>query len=268
MGARIRWVRWDDLTDCQRDTLVWLDGQSGPVSEADVFTSGVGRWLDLPDLQAAGQAFEDSKGWWGVRNWCRINAAFLYKLARPVARSYRQYELEDVMGHLVQCVYQFARTMKPAGGATMLTYVGQWGPKNVLRELCYQSSLVTIPRFHGDSGRKRAAIPVVTHFGVPSEDGGVPEPAVEDDTEHTAHAAEVWEVAMRALKPRYRAVLRRRMQGELLGHIARSMGLTRERVRQIEFKGLNLVRERLGVPQVERPKKSKKEAAALPGVGT
>jgi hypothetical protein len=276
MAKKLIPVSYCDLTDYQRQTLAWLDAQPGPVSEADVWLSGVARWVDLPDLQAAGQAFEDKDGWHATKGWLRLNMAFVYREALRVWRCYRQYDRDECAAMLVPFAYQFARTMKPDGGAKFITYFGRYGVKNLLCSLASEAGLIRVPKWKGEARRTGEFVPAtVTHFGSTGdyEGTGVPEPAATDDgTAERAEASEVWSAAMRALKPSYQAVLRRRMRGERLQHIAADMGLTRERIRQIEFAALNLVRERLGVPQVERSKKAAKKAknrvaALLPGVG-
>jgi DNA-directed RNA polymerase specialized sigma24 family protein len=260
MGRKLVPMSVNMLTDYQRQTLEWLDAQPGPVREEDVWLSGVARWVDLPDLHEIGQAFEDSKGWHATRGWIRRNMAFLYREAKRVASAYRQYDRDECAAMLVPFIYQFARTMRPDGGATMLTYFGAFGARNLLSELRASSGLIRVPKWKNVARRKgELVLPIVTHFGTVREfaSTGAPEPLAPDDGAHErAEARELWACAMRVLKPTYRRVLRRRMQGEMLHEIAQSMGLTRERVRQIEFAALNLVRERVGVSQLVRPKKA------------
>lgn len=269
MAAKLVVVKYADLTEDQKRTLAWLNGRDGPVSEADVFTSCAGRWLDLPDLQRAGQAFEDSKGWWSVSVWFAANYPFVRQCARRVTRFYRQYDTDEIVHMLLPYLYQFARTMKPDGGATMLTYFGAWAGKNLMRDLYCETPLIRLPKWKGDvRGRGTDALPRVTHFGASGgcdeNPAGAPEPFAREDDGRHAEAADVWRTAMKRLPPRYRLVLRRRMQGEQLQNIADDMRLSSERVRQIEFLALNLVRAKFGVPPL---KARKRRAARVPGVG-
>ncbi len=254
MGAKVRAV-FADLTDYQRQTLAWLNAQPGPVSDADVFLSCVTRWADLPDLQAAGQAFEDKDGWHGVAAWFRRNYPFVMKLVAKIRRAFRQYEPDEVAAMLLTYLYQFARTMKPDGGAKMLTYFGSFGFKNVMVDLACESPMIRLPKWAMEKRRGAGIVsPVVLSFGEggDSEDvgRGVPEPAAAVPQYDGLHVRDVWERAMKGCSRRERRVLALLYRdGKTLEDAGAIMGVTRERVRQLHERAIRACRDRFRAPE-------------------
>ncbi len=264
MGAKLNPVKYADLTDCQKETLAWLDAQTGAVADADVFLSCAGRWCDLPDLQRAGQAFEDKTGWYSTRNWFRLNYRFVLKIVGKVRRHFPQYEPEDVAHMLLLYLYQFARTMSPDGGAKMLTYFGRYGFTNVMVDLSCEAPLIRTPKWAMEKRRRGGFVaPVVLRFGEGGsrEDAatGAPEPAAPEPDYEESHVQEVWERALSGCSRRQRRVLALLYRdGKTLTDAGAILGVTRERVRQLHDRAIRACRARFQFPLGGWPEKAGK----------
>ena len=276
MAKKLIPVSYCDLTDYQRQTLAWLDAQPGPVSESEVWVAcGMAAWIDLRDLQAAGQAFEDKDGWSGTAQWLRLNMAFVYREALRVWRCYRQYDRDDCAAMLIPFAYQFARTMRPDGGAKFITYFGRYGVKNLLCSLASEAGLIRVPKWKGEARRSGEFVPAtVTHFGSTGdyEGTGAPEPIAPEDDGERAEAAEVSAKALAALDPRSRLLLQALyFEGQTLEAAGAMLGVSKERARQIRERALDdsrarFVREAV-TKRAPKGKKANRVAALLPGVG-
>lgn len=177
---------------------------------------------------------------------------FVWQQARRVAR--QEADVEDLVQegliHLIEAIPKFDTTV----GVKFLTYAGKfiW---TRLRHAYNRSTLIRSPQNY-DPARE---LPVVVslHDILHESDNDselveiVPAPLIVMPSEDDARDLAKMRECIADLKPRSRRIIEMRMAGATLKQIGAEMGVTRERIRQMETAAANTIRRRMGLP--ERP---------------
>lgn len=257
------------LNEYERATLDWLAAENArhrrALTDSEIGAAlGLGGWYDLFHLQDNGQAFEDLEGWSSTAWWVEQNKKYINSRARfLISSGLRGFGWDEIVNTLTLYVYQYARSIRPKikGGTTakMLTYFGAWAAKSARVELVQSAYAIRIPK---GRERKECGAPFVGGFARDQEDGAIIDPTTVDPdatADNIDHAKTIAEKVRELVTDREWAILRaRHLVGETLEKVAKRMGLTRERVRQIEFSALNKVRAKYGVALVEPKPRARK----------
>lgn len=188
------------------------------------------------------------------------NRGLVYHLARAfVARYPTAKHLEDELvseGMLGLIAAATSRSFDPTR-VKFVTYAG----RSIFRKMqrCAGEKLIWIPVYLRESQRKLkkpVTMPVITRFAAYDDDGAW-EPECDDPPEAALALAEdvaLLRRALRCLTPRERRIVRRRFgisqrEGQTLAAISREMGITRERVRQVQDEALEKLRTAMGVAE-------------------
>jgi RNA polymerase sigma factor (sigma-70 family) len=145
---------------------------------------------------------------------------------------------------------------RAANGTRFMTYATFWVRKEILRAVSEQPHAIHVPRYAREHG---CNIPRVVRLDVPKRDDG--NLSLADSLRHSGelpsetvlHRSQTRHLRRHVLRlaPRDRAVIAWRyglggQPEQTPGEIAGRLGLSRERVRQIEVGALTRLRERLG----------------------
>lgn len=195
-----------------------------------------------------------------VRN--RIVARHLKALAGD-ARKYRVsgMDLEDWIAHGVLGLITAVEHFDASKGYSFSTYSRHWIRSELQNAYHMQTAAIRVPRSARRAARrgceKNAArieqVSRVLSMDAPMLDGSIrrdhvagrlpmPDNDVEDDREHRR-----MRYAMAKLETRERVILRARAEGHGLCEVGEALGVSRERVRQVEGTALHRLRFAMGV---------------------
>lgn len=159
--------------------------------------------------------------------------------------------VEEFIAIGVEWFCKAVRLFNPSLGWTLLTYAGVSVQRGVIRALVTETGVVRVP-MHNQKYKcpefqqlaRRARNPRQLHTSLRAKDGPDIDGAIDQDERLTlVHAA------MRRLDAKRRGVLLARASGRTLVEIGEELGVTRERIRQIERESLDALREELGADE-------------------
>ncbi len=174
---------------------------------------------------------------------CRLHGP----LVRWWARKYRGLDREDLVQEGFVGLLRAAELFDTGRGVQFSTYASYWIRQAMLRALAEQQHAIRVPACNREARRSR---PSVVSVEVPVGRDGRLGDLIADGREGTADAAlrvvEAGELAdvLDAMPEHMGFVLRCRMRGWSLGEVAAAVGRSKERVRQVEKRALELLRLR------------------------
>lgn len=190
-------------------------------------------------------------------------------LTRWVRQATKQ-EPEDGIGEAVLIFLSALKTWEPDRGCQLVTYVGR-----IIRVMLHarykrDQSLIRLPQ---PQAMRKLSADLLERALQASRRGLFVDasvvrnrPATESEPKSRAIELEALEATLNAIDPREAEVLRLRAAGVTLKVIGAAMGITRERVRQIEMDGIFHARKHLGLiegeakPSTQRHAKAKAQA--------
>ena len=168
------------------------------------------------------------------------------RFVETFARNFGLRGDEDMLAAGFAAIWKAVQTYDPTIGS-FKTY-SSWWIKYYMREEKKRRATVFVTRHGMEKGVSIEVMPL----DVPDTVGGVPLsdtlPCEDESADLVLEAAEDKERVRRALgtlKPREQAIIKARMEGKTLQEVGDTLGLTRERVRQIEAAAMPLMRQRL-----------------------
>lgn len=149
---------------------------------------------------------------------------------------YRECELDDFHNAAIVGVLTAARRFDKRHGVKFMTYAG-WYIRNECQDLVRRSR-----GLGGDHRNKLAEIPRLGSLDVPVGDsqGPLVETLGRPEGEKPSGIPEdFWDRVASLLSPRAFRVVRLRAEGKTLAEVGEAMGVTRERIRQIQRKAID-----------------------------